>query len=60
VIDSSPSSKTVEREVVVGLLRQTHEFLAPTHREPTGDPFDDLVARLGLPALDDSGAGVRR
>jgi hypothetical protein len=47
----------VEREVVVGLLRQTHQFLAPTHREPTGDPFDDLVARLGLPALDDSGAG---
>ena len=35
-----------EREVVVGLLRQTHEFLAPEPREPTGDPFDDLVARL--------------
>ena len=43
-----------EREVVVGLLRQTHEFLAPAPREPTGDPFDDLVARLGLPALADS------
>jgi Domain of unknown function (DUF2017) len=46
----------VEREVVVGLLQQTYEFLAPVHREPTGDPFDDLVARLGLPKLDDSGA----
>jgi len=43
-----------EREVVVGLLRQTHAFLAPTPRAPTGDPFDDLVARLGLPALADS------
>jgi len=45
-----------EREVVIGLLRQTHAFLAPTPREPTGDPFDDLVARLGLPALNDPGA----
>ena len=45
--------EAVEREVVVGLLRQTHEFLAPEPREPTGDPFDDLVARLGLPKLDD-------
>ena len=45
----------VEREVAVGLLRQTYQFLAPVHREPTGDPFDDLVARLGLPRLDDSG-----
>ena len=48
----------VEREVVVGLLAQTREFLAPAHREPivgpTGDPFDDLVATLGLPPLDDS------
>jgi hypothetical protein len=44
----------VEREVVVGLLRQTHDFLAPVHREPTGDPFDDLVARLGLPRLSDA------
>ena len=43
----------VEREVVVGLLQQTHELLAPAPREPTGDPFDDLVARLGLPALND-------
>jgi Domain of unknown function (DUF2017) len=44
----------VEREVVVGLLEQTHEFLAPVRREPTGDPFDDLVARLGLPRLEDA------
>jgi Domain of unknown function (DUF2017) len=44
----------VEREVVVGLMEQTHAFLAPVPREPTGDPFDDLVARLGLPRLDDS------
>jgi hypothetical protein len=43
----------VEREVVVGLLEQTHEFLAPVPREPTGDPFDDLVA--GLPRPGDSG-----
>jgi hypothetical protein len=42
-----------EREVVVGLLEQTHDFLAPEPREPTGDPFDDLVARLGLPRLKD-------
>jgi hypothetical protein len=44
----------VEREVVVGLMEQTHAFLAPVPREPTGDPFDDLVARLGLPRLNDS------
>ena len=37
----------VEREVVVGLLQQTQDFLEPAHREPTGDPFDDLVATLG-------------
>lgn len=43
----------VEREVVVGLLEQTYEFLAPAVREPTGDPFDDLVARLGMPRLND-------
>jgi len=48
----------VEREVVVGLLQQTREFLAPVPREPTGDPFDDLVARLGLPKLDDPGAAA--
>ena len=44
----------VEREVVVDLLEQTHEFLAPVPREPTGDPFDDLVAGLGLPRLSDA------
>jgi len=43
-----------EREVVVGLLEQTHELLAPVRREPTGDPFEDLVAGLGLPRLKDS------
>jgi hypothetical protein len=42
-----------EREVVVGLMEQTHRFLAPEPHEPTGDPFDDLVARLGLPRLRD-------
>jgi hypothetical protein len=46
----------VEREVVVGLLEQTQEFLAPTHREPTGDAFDDLVATLGVREPDNSGA----
>jgi len=44
----------VERQVVVALLKQTHEFLAPAPREPTGDPFEDLVARLGMPRLTDS------
>jgi hypothetical protein len=43
----------LEREVVVGLFQQTHDFLAPVHREPTGDPFDDLVARLGMPRIKD-------
>ena len=43
----------VEREVVLGLMQQTQEFLAPAHREPTGDPFDDLVATLGVRPLDD-------
>ena len=46
----------VEREVVVGLLRQTQAFLAPAHRESTGDPFEDLVATLGLPPPFGSGA----
>jgi hypothetical protein len=44
----------VEREVVVGLLQQTYEFLAPEPCEPTGDPFEDLVARLGMPRLKDT------
>lgn len=38
----------VEREVVVALLEQTHDFLAPAYREPTGNTFDDLVATLGV------------
>jgi hypothetical protein len=42
-----------EREVVVGLMEQTHELLAPVPRDPTGDPFEDLVSRLGLPRLTD-------
>ena len=42
-----------EREVVVGLMEQTHELLAPVPRDPTGDPFEDLVSRLGLPRLKD-------
>jgi len=50
--------ETLERELVVDLLRQTRDFLAPPPREPTGDPFDDLVARLGLPKLADSGAAA--
>jgi len=43
-----------ERDVVVGLLEQTHKLLAPMPHEPTGDPFEDLVARLGLPRLKDA------
>ena len=46
----------VEREVVVGLMEQTHEFLAPAHREPTGDTFDDLVATIETRQPDESGA----
>jgi Domain of unknown function (DUF2017) len=42
-----------ERGVIVGLLEQTHELLAPVPREPTGDPFEDLVSRLGLPRPND-------
>jgi hypothetical protein len=45
----------VEREVVVGLLEQTHALLAPVPRESTGDAFEDLVSRLGLPRLKDAG-----
>jgi len=44
----------VEREVVVSLLEQTKEFLAPVYREPTGDPFVDLVATLGVSQPGDS------
>lgn len=45
----------VEREVVVGLMQQTEDFLAPVHREPTGDAFDDLVATVGVRPLNDPG-----
>ena len=45
----------VERQVVVGLLEQTHELLVPVLREQTGDLFEDLVSRLGLPRLKDLG-----
>jgi hypothetical protein len=44
-----------ERGVVVWILEQTRELLAPEPREPTGDPFDDLVARMGLPRLREEG-----
>ena len=47
-----------EREVVVGLMEQTHELLAPVPRDLTGDPFEDLVSRLGLPRLKDLGDDV--
>jgi hypothetical protein len=47
----------VERGVVVGLLEQTQAFLAPVHREPTGDTFDDLVATLGVRRPGESGTG---
>ena len=47
----------VEREVVVSLLEQTHDFLAPAFREPTGNTFDDLVATLGVRQPVDPGLG---
>ena len=43
----------VEREVVLGLMEQTREFIAPVVAEPTGDAFTDLVATMGMPRLDD-------
>jgi Domain of unknown function (DUF2017) len=42
-----------ELGVVVWLLKQTHELLAPVPREPTGDAFEDLVSRMGLPRMKD-------
>jgi len=45
-----------ERAVVLGLLEQTHTFVAPVPRVLTGDPFEDLVARLGMPKLKDDKA----
>lgn len=37
-----------ERGVVAGLMDQTRDLLAPPERESTGDPFEDLVAGLGV------------
>ena len=45
----------VEREVVVSLLQQTLDFIEPPEVEPTGDAFEDLVATIGMPRLDDAG-----
>lgn len=42
--------------MVLGLLEQTHTFVAPVPRVLTGDPFEDLVARLGMPKLKDDKA----
>jgi hypothetical protein len=50
----------VERQVVVALLEQTREFLAPAPRESTGDTFEDLVATLGVSQPDESGAGTEQ
>ena len=45
---------SLEREVVAGLLEQTREFLAPAPRAETGDPFDDLVASMGMPSFQEA------
>lgn len=45
---------SLEREVVAGLLEQTREFLAPVPRAETGDPFDDLVASMGMPSFQEA------
>ena len=45
----------IEREVVMGLLQQTLDFVEPPEVEPTGDAFEDLVATIGMPRLDDAG-----
>jgi len=37
-----------ERSVVAGLMEQTRVLLAPPERESSGDPFEDLVAGLGV------------
>jgi hypothetical protein len=44
----------LEREVVAGLLEQTRELLAPVPRAETGDPFDDLVASMGMPSFQEA------
>lgn len=38
----------MERGVVAGLMEQTRDLLAPPERASTGDPFEDLVAGLGV------------
>jgi len=38
----------MERGVVAGLMDQTRDLIAPPERESTGDPFEDLVAGLGV------------
>jgi len=45
---------SLEREVVAGLLEQTRDFLAPAPRVETGDPFDDLVASMGMPSFQEA------
>jgi uncharacterized protein (DUF885 family) len=45
---------SLEREVVAGLLEQTRDFLAPAPRAQTGDPFDDLVASMGMPSFQEA------
>jgi len=37
-----------EREVVAALMEQTRALLAPEDRAPTGDAFEDLIARIGV------------
>ncbi len=38
----------LERGIVAGLMDQTRDLLAPAERPSTGDPFEDLVAGLGV------------
>ena len=45
---------SLEREVVAGLMQQTRDFLAPAPRAETGDPFDDLVASMGMPSFQEA------
>jgi hypothetical protein len=45
----------IEREVVVGLMQQVLELVEPEAVEATGDAFEDLVATIGVPRLDEAG-----
>ena len=47
----------VELQVVIGLLIQTRDLVAPPERPSTGDEFDDLVASMG-PMVPDDAAGI--